>query len=194
VTANGLPVMKQQWRLWLRQIARPPSATVSAQVLRHLGEFLDSRSGAVLTYRPMPGELDLDRLLGRPDGDRFYVTRTNSDDVLTVHRASARTELHRYGFAQPTASAEKVDPATIDIVLVPAIAFGRDGSRLGHGAGYYDRLLPSVGAEAAVVGVAYEAIVARTVPVGHHDVPMTHLVTETGMATPRVEGIDNSGR
>ncbi len=142
----------------------------------------------------MPGELDLDRLLSRPDRDRFYVTRTNSDDVLTVHRASAPTELHRYGYAQPTAGAAKVDPATIDIVLVPAVAFGRDGSRLGHGAGYYDRLLPSVSAGAAVVGVAHEAIVARTVPVGQHDVPMTHLVTETGMAACRVEVIDNSGR
>ncbi|NOX29882.1 MAG: 5-formyltetrahydrofolate cyclo-ligase [Actinobacteria bacterium] len=194
MTAAETPATKKQWRRWLRQIARPPSAAVSEQVLRHLGEFLDSRPGPVLTYRPIPGELDLDRLLSRPDSGRFRVTRTNSNGPLTVHSAAAPTELHHYGFAQPTTIAEEVDPATIDIVLVPAVAFGRDGSRLGHGAGYYDRLLPNVGTGAALVGVAYEAIVARTVPVDHHDVPMTHLVTETGMATPRVEVIDNFGR
>mgnify|MGYP000644126523 CR=1 FL=1 len=51
-------------------------------------------------------------------------------------------ELDRYGIRSVRQPAEQIAPQDIDLVLVPGVAFDREGGRLGMGAGYYDRFLP----------------------------------------------------
>lgn len=47
-----------------------------------------------------------------------------------------------YGIAEP--AADKIDISRASAIIIPALRVGRDGSRLGRGAGYYDRVLTSV--------------------------------------------------
>ena len=172
---------KQVWRRWIRRVDIAAAPATSEKVCAHLSRWLDTHDGLVLSYRSMPGEVDLDALLRRDDAERFHLTRTPPSGPLTVHRASSPSERHRYGFDQPVAGSPMVEASEMAIVLVPGMAFGFDGSRLGHGAGYYDRLLPEVGAEAHLVGVAWSGIVVAAVPTEPHDVAMTHVVTEHGL-------------
>jgi 5-formyltetrahydrofolate cyclo-ligase len=67
------------------------------------------------------------------------------------------------------------------VALVPGMLFDRTGGRLGHGAGYYDRLLPGLGPTVPRVGVVPTALVVDALPCEAHDVPMTHLATEAGV-------------
>ena len=113
------------------------------------------------------------------------VTRTwpGAERRLSVHRLErASLERHRYGFLQPPATAPEVDPATVDLVLVPGLAFDVAGGRLGYGLGYYDRLLPRLDPAAPRVGVALRALVVPALPADPRDVAMTHLATESGVA------------
>ena len=126
----------------------------------------------------MTGEVDLDVLL--PDR-RCAVTRTHTGGLLTVHPVDVATERHRYGYLQPVASAPQVPLDEIGVVLVPGALFDRYGHRLGHGAGYYDRLLPRLRAGVPMVGVVPVALVVDDLPVEPHDVTMTHLATEAGV-------------
>lgn len=88
------------------------------------------------------------------------------------------TEAGTYGIPEPSPSFP-IDPETFDAIVVPGLAFGRHGGRLGQGSGFYDRFLPRLRADALRIGVCYEWQVLDTVPLEPHDVPMTHVVTET---------------
>ena len=63
-----------------------------------------------------------------------------------------------------------------DLALVPGLAFGRDGSRLGFGRGYYDRLLPA--RNTFRIALAFSFQILDSAPVLPHDVPVDLIVTE----------------
>ncbi|MBX9032629.1 5-formyltetrahydrofolate cyclo-ligase [Gordonibacter massiliensis (ex Traore et al. 2017)] len=72
---------------------------------------------------------------------------------------------------------EEVDPADLDVVVVPLVAFDDAGNRLGYGGGNYDRLLPRLRADALVVGVAFDEQRTAAVPCEPHDRPLPHIVS-----------------
>lgn len=65
----------------------------------------------------------------------------------------------------------------IDLVLVPGLAFTRDGHRLGYGRGYYDRLLAQC--EATAIGLAFEAQLVDALPGETHDRAVDIVITES---------------
>jgi 5-formyltetrahydrofolate cyclo-ligase len=168
---------KAAWRAWAETL---PSIVESSAVLDALRAFLTERSitAYVLTYRPMKGEINLDPLL--PEFS-CAVTRTWPHGRLTVHRADVEMERHRWGYVQPVADAPELPLDEIGAVLVPGVLFDRRGGRLGHGAGYYDRLLPRLPADAIYIGVTTEDRLVDELPTDAHDVRMTHLATEQGV-------------
>src|SRR5262249_20104673 len=78
-----------------------------------------------------------------------------------------------------------VPPAEIDLAVVPGVAFDRDGRRLGHGMGYYDRLLTELRADASLVALAFECQMFPGVPTDAHDVPMDKIITERAVYAGR---------
>lgn len=72
---------------------------------------------------------------------------------------------------------KRVEPAELDLILVPGIAFDRRGNRLGFGAGYYDGFLS--GLPAPKVGLAFSLQIADDVPHSSRDVPVDWIVTES---------------
>ena len=70
----------------------------------------------------------------------------------------------------------------IGVVLTPLVAFDAEGSRLGMGAGYYDRCLATVAPphRPQVVGIAYELQRADHLPSESWDIPLDAVVTELG--------------
>jgi 5-formyltetrahydrofolate cyclo-ligase len=72
----------------------------------------------------------------------------------------------------------KAQVAELDLILVPGVAFDRQGGRLGQGKGYYDRLLCHVRPGTALIGLAFECQLVPRVPMLPHDVFMHKLITE----------------
>ena len=70
-----------------------------------------------------------------------------------------------------------IAPEDLDLVLVPAVACGVDGTRLGMGAGYYDRYLERVSLEKRV-SVLWDFQVMDSVPNGIYDKYISKIVTE----------------
>lgn len=73
-----------------------------------------------------------------------------------------------------------VDPAEVDVVVTPGLAFDRRGHRLGYGGGHYDRYLGRLGPAATRVGVGFSAQVVEHVPNEPGDQPVDLVVTDEG--------------
>ncbi|MET0147011.1 MAG: 5-formyltetrahydrofolate cyclo-ligase [Ilumatobacteraceae bacterium] len=71
-----------------------------------------------------------------------------------------------------------LDPAVLDVVVVPGLAFTADGRRLGQGGGHYDRFLVRLRPDCITVGAAFVEQIVVDVPVEPHDVRMTHVATD----------------
>lgn len=65
----------------------------------------------------------------------------------------------------------------LDLVLVPGVVFDIKGNRIGHGKGYYDRLLQKV--TAPRIGLAYDFQVVDTIPADPHDQKVDYIITES---------------
>jgi 5-formyltetrahydrofolate cyclo-ligase len=72
----------------------------------------------------------------------------------------------------------KVPVEDLDLIIVPGVAFDRAGGRLGHGKGYYDKLLEHARPETPLVALAFECQLFPHIPMQEHDVYMDRVVTE----------------
>ncbi|KLU07175.1 5-formyltetrahydrofolate cyclo-ligase [Rhodopirellula islandica] len=73
---------------------------------------------------------------------------------------------------------KRVAVKDLDLVLVPGVGFDRRGGRIGHGKGYYDKLLGNVRSDSRLIALAFECQLFDTIPVQPHDVYMDMVVTE----------------
>lgn len=78
-------------------------------------------------------------------------------------------------------SGKEIAPEALDLVMVPGVAFDRRGGRLGNGAGYYDRLLKSVGKDTVLIGMCFEAQIMPEIVMEAHDIYMDYVITETAI-------------
>ncbi|MFM8726912.1 MAG: 5-formyltetrahydrofolate cyclo-ligase, partial [Planctomycetaceae bacterium] len=65
-----------------------------------------------------------------------------------------------------------------DLIMVPGVAFDRRGARMGHGKGYYDKLLQHARLNTPLVALAFECQLFEEIPVADHDIFMDRLITE----------------
>lgn len=75
------------------------------------------------------------------------------------------------------------DPAAVDVVVVPGIAFTRSGDRLGQGGGWYDRFLTGVRADCVTIGVGFGPQLLASLPTEPHDRRLDVVVTDQGVVT-----------
>ncbi len=110
-------------------------------------------------------------VLPRVDGDdmAFYRYVPASDGV------SGELAKGAFGIDEPQGD-ERVEPAEIDVVIVPGVAFTREGVRCGRGRGYYDKYLSSADFRAFKIGVCYECQLFDELPAEPHDVRMDMVV------------------
>ena len=131
-------------------------------------------ASSVCAFCALFGEPDL--LTPWPEKKAVALPRVEGGE-LSMRCTSSANELSRgrFGILEPSAAALE-SPGGWDLILVPGLAFDRNGGRLGRGRGYYDRFL-SRHHEAFRVGVCFDEQIVDAVPCEAHDLRMHALLT-----------------
>ena len=83
-----------------------------------------------------------------------------------------------YGIPEPKSGTAAVRPEDIDVIILPCVTCDKSCSRLGHGAGYYDKYLSRVSRDCTALALCYDAVLADELPAEDHDMPADAVITE----------------
>jgi 5-formyltetrahydrofolate cyclo-ligase len=168
----------------LKQLSLAERSAASIQVCARLQRQIvwrDARS--VLLYSALPDELDVGQLLHAALAADKIVALPRFDSRQETYLAGRVLDLTadlrpgQFGIVEPNEHCPIVPLNRLDFVLVPGVAFGLNGGRVGRGKGFYDRLLVSV--RGIKCGVAFDLQIVDQIPAEPHDVRLNWILTPT---------------
>lgn len=153
--------------------------------------FLESsyykESKNIFIYISYNSEIDTIHIINKAlcDGKNIFVPRTIFEtkwmDAVQITSLD-NMKKDRYGIPEPDDTAENIDPDKLDMIVVPGVAFDRNGGRIGYGAGYYDRYFKKISDnrrnDVKKIVLAYEFQVIDKVPMDEQDVRIDCIITE----------------
>lgn len=167
--------MRDEWTAEYQQ-------TVSKRVCEQIEAFLPFvRSHSIALYCAMTDEVDLTAILERYQGEkRLLIPRVEGEDInFYTYQPDALVTSEDYKILEPTATIEEaVDPAEIELILVPGLAFDPYGGRMGRGKGYYDRFFARC-PHALRVAVTSSMQIVDQIPLEPWDVTMHYIISDS---------------
>ncbi len=183
--------LRSEYRARRSAITRAQRQAWSAELNRHLLAAAELREAkCVAAYLAFDAEPDirftLTQLHRRGVRLMLPVLPDDIDDILTFRAWTPATPLNtnRYGISEPRGTPD-MPLERADVVLMPLVAFDLCGTRLGMGAGLYDRTLSANPTRGHRVGVAWSVQEAQQLPKDSWDVPLDAVATESGWFTCR---------
>ena len=138
--------IREQKRHFTPQQLGEMSLGIMSSVLTHPRV---QEADTILIYHSLPDEVDthsaLDKLLAM--GKKVLLPKVVSDTEMTIHEYTGKDSLQPsepYGILEPTTPELSIINCQLSIVVVPGMAYDRQGHRLGRGKGYYDRFLSQI--------------------------------------------------
>lgn len=173
-----------------RMLARQKTASVTAELCLEWGTGMLQQlvnqpfwhsAKTILCFSSVFPEPDTAPLLERiqAEGKTLCLPRmTGEPGIMQAHSVSCTSALvpGRFGILEPAEESPVCAPEKIDLILAPCVAAAKDGTRLGHGGGFYDRFFARTNALRAVL--CPSILLEGTLPAGPFDLPMQAIVTE----------------
>lgn len=171
-----------------RSLSTVQRAAAARAMLAHLQSVLRLRRGLrIAVYLPVRGEMDTRALieLARARGCRVYVPVVRGKrKVLCFTALEPPLRDNRFGIPEPLFNPRRcIDARHLDVALLPLLAFGAHGERLGSGAGYYDQTFAflrrrGVWRKPRLIGLAYSWQACATLESEAWDVPLSAVATD----------------
>lgn len=137
------------------------------------------KAHTIMLYYSLPDEVDthtvIDSLL--MNGKTILLPRVTGEETMELRRYTGPRDLSlgAYGIMEPTGNVFD-DYQSVDLAVVPGMAFDMSGNRMGRGRGYYDRLLPLL-KHTYKIGVCFPFQLVESVPHDVYDVRMDEVIT-----------------
>lgn len=143
-----------------------------------LGNIRVIQSNIILAFHPLKDEVNILPLLKClfEEGKTILIPEVISDTEmqLRIYNPEDKMQEGVLGTQVPQGHIY-TDYQDIDLIIVPGVAFDRQGHRLGRGKGYYDRFLKSV-PQAFTIGICFPYQLLEKVPHESHDAIMNEII------------------
>ena len=140
-----------------------------------LPEFINAHN--IMIYWSMPDELPTHNFIIRWSKKKTMLLPVVKGEDMLIKPFSTKEELKQgsLGIWEPDTQKEYLN--SIDLVIVPGVAFDRDKSRLGRGKGYYDRYF--INKRIVKIGVCFDFQLLESIPIDSFDIKMDKVVTNS---------------
>lgn len=142
-----------------------------------LAEF--QKAKVVLLYWSMTDEVQTHAFVAKWYKEKLLLLPcVNGDDLLLRQYTGPECLVagEQFGIGEPTGP-EYTDLDSVELIIVPGVAFDRQRNRMGRGRGFYDRLLKCT-PNALKVGVAFGFQMLEEIPTEEFDVKMDIVISE----------------
>jgi 5-formyltetrahydrofolate cyclo-ligase len=166
---------------------QPEKDAVSERIVRRFMDLPEyEKAGTVMFYVDVRDEVRTRQALPEAlaSGKRIVVPYCLDGELeLFWLENMDELELGMYRILEPKVelrdvASKRLTPTDLDLVMVPGVAFDRNGGRTGHGKGYYDKLLQHARKDAPLVALSFECQLFEEIPAESHDIFMDKVVTE----------------
>ena len=185
-------ILRQQFDAYRRALSTSEHNSRSRRICARTKQHpAVQNAGTLMAYWPHVerGEVDTRPLIGACVAAGMtvalpVVTRFEAGNPAMEARLFSGTdalEANRWGLHEPV-HGERILPADLDVIIVPAFGVDQHGHRIGHGSGFYDRFLGDL--DCTTIALSFDACMVNDIPTAPHDVPATYVITETTTVTP----------
>lgn len=140
----------------------------------------------IFCYMSTEREVQTDKIINQAisDGKRIAIPRCLGNGIMEsrIYFENGRTyplESGTLGIREPKIESPLLDSSEIDLAIIPCLSCDKEGNRLGHGAGYYDRFLSGeAGTKIKKVCLCFSELLADYIYTERNDIKMNRVITE----------------
>ena len=179
---NEKTLIRKEMKERLSALSKPYYEDYSYKIAGHLykqDDWIQAKViGVTISKEP---EVDTYQIIRKAweSGKEVVVPKCHpKEKKLSFHKITQFSQLESvfYGLFEPIIDQTvEVVHEDIDLLIVPGLAYTRNGFRLGFGGGYYDRYLPQY--KGKTISLAFHFQVIPLLPIEEHDIPVSKLIT-----------------
>lgn len=187
---NDKNLIRQQMKETVSKLSKPLYEDYSYKIARNLFEeevwkqakvvgITISRPPEVDTYQIIRKAWELGKQIVAPkcypkERKLAFRTLTEFSQLESVY----------YGLLEPIEEqTEELLPENINLLIVPGLAYTREGYRLGFGGGYYDRYLSDFRGD--TISLCFQSQVISQFSIEEHDIPVSKIITNNEVIKTR---------
>jgi len=124
--------------------------------------------------------LIIDRLSKDFPNVRISIPKMKDENTLINFYFEGRNQIKESKWKIPEPQFGTITPIdSIDLVIVPLLAFDLNGNRVGYGKGFYDRFLKECRPDCKKVGISFFEPIVEISDISMNDVKLDRVVTPT---------------
>ena len=177
--------LRRKFRSARRALSTPQQQNAALKLARNARGYRQLWSGTrILSYSAISGEIDPQILCDRLSASIYHPRITNYRmGRMQFLATDGNKQRNKLGIVEPRIDGKQLIAQQFDAVLVPLLAFDRQGNRLGMGGGFYDRAFSfkhqsGYRKRPLLIGIAHHFQEAESLTTQSWDVSLDAIITD----------------